>query len=268
MFDVSNLSSVTNAQTDPSNFWWIDRKLLAVEFKSFESLAMSAPVTQKLLESLANVTKDLINKSEYVFTKTKDVFGYRLKLEQMYRTVKDTNITWASLENVEVLGFDFTSCQTKLVNMTNMSVHIGTSIQRTPIEIVDETPNLSDDDIVSSVNDLKVTVNANKVKFFGGTTKKSVMTAVEDIISFDKSLESMGGYSGRVVEDSKTFDKPIKELTKNETVEINDIHAAVDSVNNRITTVNHLLNAMFLLQTYNKVMNVVFTDAISNLKEG
>ena len=78
----------------------------------------------------------------------------------------------------------------------------------------------------------------------------------------------MAGYSTRISDDSKTFDKPIKELTKNETVEVNDIHAAVDVVNNRITTVNHLLNAMFLLQIYNKVMNVVFTDAISNLKEG
>ena len=268
MFDISNLPTVANTNSEPSQFWWIDKKLLTTEFKSFESLAMSAPVTQKLLEALEGVTKDLISKSDYVFAKTKDIFGYRLKLEQMYRSVKDTNITWASLENVEVLGFDFTACQTRLTNMSNMSVHIGTSIQRTPIEIVDETPNLSDEDIVASVNDLKVTVNANKVKFFGGTTKKSVMSAVEDLISFDKSLEAMSGYSARISDDSKTFDKPIKELTKNETVEVNDIHAAVDVVNNRITTVNHLLNAMFLLQIYNKVMNVVFTDAISNLKEG
>ena len=67
---------------------------------------------------------------------------------------------------------------------------------------------------------------------------------------------------------AKTFDKPIVDLSKNDTVEVSTIHAAVDEVNNRITTINHLLNVMFLLQSYNKVMNVVFTDAISNLKEG
>ena len=268
MFDVSNLSSITTNNSDPASFWWVDKKLLAVEFKSFESLAMSAPVTEKLKNALASVTKDLINKSDYVFSKTKDVFGYRLKLEQMYRTVKDTTITWASLENVEVLGFDFASCQTRLNTMSAVSVHIGTSMQRTPIEIVDETPNLSDDDIVASINDLKLTVNANKVKFFGGTTKKAVMSAVEDLISFDKSVEAMAGYSQKVVADTKTFDKPIVDLSKNDTVEVSTIHAAVDEVNNRITTINHLLNVMFLLQSYNKVMNVVFTDAISNLKEG
>ena len=268
MFDISNLASVTNERTNPTSFWWIDKKKLSVDFKSFESLAMSAPVTEKLQTALVDVTKSLIEKSNFVFTKTKDVFGYRLKLEQMYRSVANTTITWASLENVEVLGFNFESCQNRLVNMEKMSVHIGTSIQRTPIQIADETPNLSDDDIVASINDLKLTVNANKVKFFGGTTKKAVLSAVENLIAFDKSVEAMVGYSTRIETESKTFNQPIQNLAKNETVEVSDVHAAVDEVNNRITTINHLLNAMFLLQAYNKVMNVVFTDAISNLKEG
>lgn len=268
MLNVSGLSSVTNNTEQPSEFWWIDKKLLTSEFKSFESLAMSAPISSKLNAALTDVVKDLTSKNDYVFARTKDIFSFRLKLEQMYRTVQNTNITWASLENVEVLGFNFTDCQNRLNNMEKMTVYIGTSIQRTPIELVDETPNLSDDDIVASINDLKITVNAGKVKFFGGTTKKSVLNAVDKLIAFDKSMEAMAGYSQKVIADTKTLDKPIKDLTKNETVEVNDVHAAVDQVNNRITAVNHLLNAMFLLQAYNKVMNVVFTDAISNLKEG
>ena len=113
-----------------------------------------------------------------------------------------------------------------------------------------------------------MTVNARKVKFFANTTKKTVFTAVDNLIAFDKSMEAMAGYAGRVQMDSKTYAEPIKNLTKNETVEVNDVHDAVDSINKRITTTNHLLNALFLLQVYNKIMNVVFTDAISNLKEG
>lgn len=268
MFNVSGLSSVTNVHEQPTDFWWIDKKLLTSEFKSFESLAMSAPIYSKLNAALTDVVKDLTNKNDYVFARTKEIFSFRLKLEQMYRTVQNTNITWSSLENVEVLGFNFIDCQTRLNNMKEMAVHIGTSIQRTPIEIVDETPNLSDEDIVASISDLKITVNAGKVKFFAGTSKRAVLSAVENLIAFDKSLEAMTGYSQKVIADTKTFIQPIKDATKNDTVEVNDIHAAVDQVNNRITTVNHLLNAMFLLQAYNKVMNVVFTDAISNLKEG
>ena len=268
MFDISNLSAATTSVDDPSRFWWIDKKLLIAPKYSIESLTMSAPIANKLSEALTGIVKDLVNKSDYVFAKTKDVFGFRLRLEQMYRTVQNSKVSWESLANVDVLGFDFVSCQNRLANMEKMAVYVATSIQRSPIEIVDEMPNLSDEDIVASINDLKMTVNAGKVKFFSGTTRKGVLSAVDNLIAFDKSVETMAGYSQNVVTDTKTYSKPIAELTKNETVDVNDVHAAVDEVNKRITTVNHLLNAMFLLQSYNKVMNVIFTDAISNLKEG
>ena len=268
MFNVSNLYSITRNNVSPGNFWWIDKKLLTVEHRSFESLAMSEPVVQKLLSALSDVTKDLLNKSDYVFSKTKDIFNYRMRLEQASRIAKNSKIAWTSLQSVEVLGFSFESCKNQIESMRSMGTHIATSIQRTPIQIVDETPNLSDDDIVSSINDLSITVNAGKVKFFNGTTKNAVMSAVDDMISFDKSTEAMCGYSQNIISDTKTLDVPIKKLAAHETVEINNIHLAVDEVNNRITTINHLLNAMFLLQSYNKVLNVVFTDAISNLKEG
>lgn len=268
MFNICGLAETTNTREDPSRFWCIDKRLLSVDTGSFESLAMSAPIVAKLIQDLTGIIRNLTSKSDYVFSKTRDTFGFRVKLEQMYRSVQNSTVAWTSLENSEVLGFDFISCRNRLSVMSQMSVHIGTSIQRTPIELVDETPNLSDDNIVASIADLKMTVTAGKVKFFSGTTKNAVMSAIEDLISFDRSVETMSGFSQKVISDTRTFDKPIKELAKTETVDVNDVHAAVDSVNKRITVVNHLLNAMFLLQAYNKVMNVVFTDAISNLKEG
>ena len=264
---MSDLSFAEERPLDNNRFWTIDKNLLKAPDFSFETLAMSAPVVAKLKEALSDIVKVLLEKNEYVFSKVSDVFGYRLKLEQVQRSVVNSKVSWESLSNLDVLGFSLTSCQKTMSNMENLNVFIGQSLQLTPIDISGEMPNISDDNLASSIQELNVTVNASKVKFFDKTTRKDVLETVDNLVALDKSVEAMAGYAKRVVEDSKTYGTPIEGLAKNETVEVSNIYEVVDSVNKRITTVNHLLNAMFLLQTYNKVISVILTDAISNLKE-
>lgn len=267
MYNVNSLSVLDTKPVNPTSFWWIDRNLLRLPVHSTESLALSEPVVEKLQTSLADIIKKLTEKNDFIFSKVKDVFGYRLKLEQTFRTVQNSKVSWESLSEIEIYGFDLISCQNKLLNMQNQNVYIGTSLQRTPIETVDEMPNISDDDIVASIDSLELSVTVNKVKFFDKTTKKDVLKFVDDLTAFDKSFEAMVGYSPRVAADAKTYADPIKNLAKNSTVDVAEIHDVVDQINKKITTVNHLLNAMFLLQAYNKVLNVITTHAISNMKE-
>lgn len=267
MFNTIDLTSINSTEGVPSRFWWIDRKLLSVDVSSAESLTMSAPIVLKLTSSLDAILKEISAKRDYVVSKTRDVFSYRVKLEQMQRAVKNSKMTIASVEDVDVLGFDFAACREHMRGMEQMLAYIAETVQSTPITILEGAPSLSDEDIVTGLDDLKMTVNAGKVKFFSGTSIGKVLSAVEDLISFDKSIEATVGYAQNITRDCKTFDKPIKELGVTETVDVSKIQETVDGINRRITAVNHLLNTMFLLQACDKVINVIFTDAISNLKE-
>lgn len=259
------LSSVYPVRQNEHRFWTINQRMLSMPPAGYEALAMSEPVWNTLNQKLVEVGKDLTDKNEFIFSKVRDVFGYRFKLEQLCRSV-DAKVAWNSLENIKVNGFDFKGCMTRINNLQQFYRTAATALQAKPIVLVEELPNLSDEAVRASINELKLECDTEPVKFFANTVRHEVMDGTNQLISFSKSVENMFGYKANIESDLKQYSALLDPIKANQTVELGLVHDVIDSVNTRITTVNHLLNAVFVLQTYTKVMDVVFTDAIANLK--
>ena len=240
---------------------------ISLSAPSSEAMVATKPLVPKLKDQVARLKQELDEKTRFAFSKVRDLFSQRRVLEQLQPKLKSATAVPVSLyREVEVYGFGFDKCQACLKTVSDVRQSIVSAYEKSLVDLPQEIRQYGDDTVKAAMESLSVSVSAEKVKFFAPMTEWGpLVDHVDGLVATNRSVEALvqlDDYNAGIV---REITGSLAELSRTASVDEDVLRDSISAANLKCARYNELMNACYLLQSYNRIVNTVTIDALRNL---
>ena len=240
---------------------------VTLETSSNEAAVSTKLLVAKLKDQTIKLKQELDEKTNFVFRKVKDLFSQRRTLEQLQQKLKAASAQSVNVyREVEVFGFGFEACQAGLKTVSDIRQKIVSAYEKSLVDLPDDIRQYGDETVKATMEKVLVSCSGKRVKYFATMTEWTpFVDYVEGLIAENRAVESLSKldvYNADIVNELSTS---LASMAKTATIDEDVLRDTVSSVNVQCARYNELLNACYLLQSYNRIVNIVTIDALRNL---